>query len=122
MSPWRPLPGPGSPGSDHDPDPRPVRDSLPDLARRLGAPAPSVLTTVFTRWEEIVGPSIAANAWPVSLSRGVLVVGVEHPGWGSQLRFIATDMLARVAAVTDAETVERVEVKVLARRPQEGPT
>ncbi|HSS09428.1 MAG TPA: DUF721 domain-containing protein [Acidimicrobiales bacterium] len=94
---------------------------MPDLARRLGAPAPSVLTTVFSRWEEIVGPSIAANAWPVSLSRGVLVVGVEHPGWASQLRFISTDMLAKVAAVTDPGAIERVEVKVVARRPEEGP-
>jgi predicted nucleic acid-binding Zn ribbon protein len=122
MSPWRPLPGPsGSRGSREPDGPRPVGDSLPDLARRLGAPAPSVLTAVFTRWEEIVGPSIAANAWPVSLSRGVLVVGVEHPGWASQLRFLATDMVANVATVTGSDAVEKVEIKVLARRPNDGP-
>ena len=120
MSGRTPRSGSGDP--DEGRDPRPVGDSLPDLAERLGATSPTVLAAVFTRWEEIVGASIAANAWPVSLSRGVLVIGVEHPGWASQLRFMTADIVARVAMVSGAEAINRVEIKVLARRPNDRVT
>ena len=110
MSGWRPLP-------DEVVDPRPVADSLPGLTRALGVPAPSVLGTLFSHWEEIVGPTIATEAWPVSVREGVLRIGVEHPGWATQLRFLGPDVVRRVAAVTGDEAVQRIEVKVL-RRPQ----
>ena len=73
--------------------PRPVRDSLEGLARRLGAPTASALGAVFSRWEEAVGPTIAAHARPVSLTDGVLVVAVDQPGWATQLRYLSTDLL-----------------------------
>ena len=107
MSPWRPLPQPG--GSD----PRPVGASLDGVARRLGAPRASVLGTVFAQWEEIVGPSVAAHAQPKSLRGGVLVVGADQPGWAAQLRFLAPDLLRRLAAVAGDDAVERIEIKVV---------
>jgi predicted nucleic acid-binding Zn ribbon protein len=81
-----------------------------------------VVSAVFTHWEEIVGAPVAANAWPVSLARGVLVIGVEHPGWATQLRFMTADITARVAAVSGSDAVERVEIKVGPRRPDSDVT
>jgi predicted nucleic acid-binding Zn ribbon protein len=108
MSPWRPLPG-----EEGATDPRPVGDSLPHLARQLGAPAPEVLTTVFGHWDEIVGAAIAAHAWPLSLSRGVLRVGVDQPGWATQLRFLGPDLVKRLAAAAHDDVIETIEVKVV---------
>jgi predicted nucleic acid-binding Zn ribbon protein len=107
MSPWRSLPG-----RDQS-DPRPVGDSLDGMARKLGAPRVSVLNAVFARWEEIVGPSVAAHARPVSLRAGVLVIGTDQPGWATQLRFLGPDLLARLASIAGDDAVERVEIKVL---------
>lgn len=111
MSPWKPLPG-------EAPEPRPVRDSLAGLAHSLGAPAPSVLTALFARWEEIVGPTIAAQAWPVRVQGGVLRIGVEHPGWATQLTFLGPELIRKVAAATGDTSVTTIEVKVAPKRPK----
>ena len=111
MSGWKPLP-------DEVVDPRPVADSLPGLTRALGAPAPSVLGSLFSHWEEIVGPAIATEAWPVSVRDGVLRIGVEHPAWATQLRFLGAEVVRRVAAATGDGAVQTIEVKVLRRPPK----
>jgi predicted nucleic acid-binding Zn ribbon protein len=111
MSPWKPLPA-------DPPEPRPVGDSLPGLARSLGIPAPAALSVLFARWEEIVGPTIAAQAWPVQVRNGVLRIGVDLPGWATQLSFLAPDLLRQVVAATGDATIDRIEVKVVSRRPK----
>ena len=109
MSPWQPLPG-------DVPEPRPVSDSLSRLARSLGAPAPTLLTAIFARWEEIVGPAIADHAWPLSIRAGVLRLGVDEPAWATQIGFLGADLVRKVAAATGEETIVGVEVKVVPRR------
>ena len=64
---------------------------------RCGAPSARSLAGVFSRWEEAVGPQIAAHARPAALVDGCLVVEVDHPTWATQLRFLETDLLTRSA-------------------------
>jgi len=109
MSPWKPLPGEGA-------EPRPVRDSLPGLAKSLGAPAPALLTTVFDRWEEIVGSSIAAHAWPLRIHDGVLRIGVDQPPWATQLTFLGPELLRKLSAATGSTAIDKVEIKVVPKR------
>jgi predicted nucleic acid-binding Zn ribbon protein len=92
--------------------PRPIRDGLEPMARRLGAPTASSLGAVFSRWEEAVGTSVAAHARPVSLSDGVLVVAVDQPGWATQLRYLANDLLGRLADVAGEGVVGRIDIRV----------
>ena len=96
--------------------PRPVKDSLESLARRLGAPTASSLGAVFAHWEDAVGPTIAAHARPVSLADGILVVAVDEPGWATQLRYLTTDLIARLTDVAGAAVVGRIELRVEGRR------
>jgi len=93
MSTWRSA----RPRSVHI-DPRPLDASLERLARRLGAPAPDVASAVFARWEELVGPAVAAHATPRSLQDGQLKVEVDDPAWATALRLLAADLLGRLAA------------------------
>jgi predicted nucleic acid-binding Zn ribbon protein len=113
VSRWRPLPEEREP-----PEPTRVGESLHQLAARLGAPAPATLAAVFARWDEIVGGTVAAHAWPISLSDGVLVIGVDQPAWASQLRFLGADLRRQLAETAGDDCVQRVEVKVLPKRPQ----
>ena len=92
--------------------PRPVKDSLEHLARRLGAPTATSLGAVFSRWEEAVGATVAAHARPVSLSDGVLVVAVDQPGWATQLRYLSNDLLGRLAEVAGEGVVGRIDIRV----------
>jgi predicted nucleic acid-binding Zn ribbon protein len=92
--------------------PRPVADGLEHLARRLGAPTASSLGVVFSRWEEVVGPVIAAHTAPRSLIDGVLVVSVDQPGWATQLRYLSTDLLQRLKDVAGPGVVGRIDIRV----------
>jgi predicted nucleic acid-binding Zn ribbon protein len=104
---WRPLPRDGTA------DPRPLEVSLAKLAADLGAPAPRVLGQVFGRWEEIVGPDVAAHARPLSLRQGTLIVGTDEPAWAAQLQFLSAHVLARLEEVTGSNEVRQVTVRVV---------
>ncbi|HEX3539058.1 MAG TPA: DUF721 domain-containing protein [Acidimicrobiales bacterium] len=93
-----------------------MRESLPGLAKSLGAPPPALLSAIFERWEEIVGPVIAAHAWPLRVHEGVLRIGVDQPGWATQLTFLGPELLRKVTAVTGEAAVERVDIRVVPRR------
>lgn len=104
---WRPLPG-----RRQEEDPKPLRASLDRLARRVGAPETSALTTVFAHWEDAVGPAIADHAQPLSLHGTTLVVGVDEAGWATQLRYLSAEVLGRLAAAAGGPVAERLEVRV----------
>ena len=92
--------------------PRPVRDGLESLARRLGAPTASALGAVFSGWENAVGTTVATHARPVSLSHGILVVVVDQPGWATELRYLSNDLLQRLAEVAGDGVVDAIEIRV----------
>ncbi len=107
---WRPLPRPGD-DSDGRP-PRRLDDSLGVVARHLGAPPPRALARLFERWEEIVGPAVAAHTRPVSLVRGTLVVTVDQPGWAAQINWLEADLLRRFAGELGPGVVAALVVRV----------
>ncbi len=103
-------------------DPRRIGASLDQVSRRVGAPSAAVVEAVFSRWAEVVGPAVAANARPLSLAGGVLVVGADDPAWASQLRFLAGEVLSRLEHVVGPGSVRRVEVRVRPTpHPRTGP-
>jgi predicted nucleic acid-binding Zn ribbon protein len=102
-------------GKQDSPDPRPIRASLDRVARSLGGPDAGSLSSLFGRWADVVGPQLAAHARPLSLTRGVLVVGVSDPAWATQLTYLESDLLARFREAFGDGVVERVEVRVRRR-------
>src|SRR5215472_13200873 len=100
---WRPLPS--QPG---EPDPRRLSSSLDDVARTIGAPPADALAVVFSRWEEVVGPGVAAHSRPVSLVRSTLVVSVDHSAWATQLRYLGATILARITDAVGHEVASRL--------------
>jgi predicted nucleic acid-binding Zn ribbon protein len=101
--------------ADDGPGPRPLGESLDRVAHSLGGPGAATLGAVFSRWAEVVGPVVADHSWPVSLARGVLVVGVDEPIWHTQLTYLQADIMERLGSVADATSVTRVEVRVRPR-------
>jgi predicted nucleic acid-binding Zn ribbon protein len=112
---WRPtVPSAG------ERDPVPVAASLDRVTRALGVPRARLLTAVFSRWEQLVGPDIAAHARPRSLRQGTLLVLVDHPAWATQLRFLASDLLARIQLEADAPEITEIHIGVAGDQPGEG--
>lgn len=80
-----------------------------------GSVSSSTLGGVFGRWDEAVGPGVAAHAQPVKLDGARLVVEVDDPAWATQLKFLERELRARLAEVAGAH-VEQFEIRV--RRSQ----
>jgi len=93
--------------------PVPLAAALDDVARRMGVGRPDQLATVFGRWEELVGESLAAHVQPVRLAARTLVVRVDHPAWATQVRHLAPEILERVRARCAGEDApDRLEIRV----------
>ena len=62
--------------------------------KRIGLPAASELVRI---WPELVGETIAANAWPARVSRsGVLAVNTSSSTWAFELKHLGGEILARL--------------------------
>lgn len=99
-------------GRGQSPDPRPVGDSLERVARSLGAAGAAPVFEVFSSWDDVVGPLVAAHCYPISLANSVLVVGVDSPAWATQVKFLSADLLGRLAELAGQAVAERVDIRV----------
>ena len=70
---------------------RAALERLPDAARLADH-------ELWTHWDAVVGPRIAAHARPHRLQRGVLVVSVDAPEWMQELQFAKRDLRDRLNA------------------------
>jgi predicted nucleic acid-binding Zn ribbon protein len=98
-----------------DDDLHPIGESLDVVVRALRGAGAKATAGVFGRWEDVVGPHVAAHARPVVLDDGRLVVEVDEPGWATQLRYLEADLLERLAAVAGDGAVRAIEVRVRRR-------
>lgn len=108
MSTWRP-----SRPSARERDPQRVGESLDRVTTSIGAPKASTVSTVFSRWEDLVGADIASHAVPRSLRDGVLTVDVDEPAWAAQLGFMSEQLLGRIGAETGAGEVAEIRFRVV---------
>jgi predicted nucleic acid-binding Zn ribbon protein len=75
----------------------PVGSILRESLRALGWEGRVREEQVLTRWEEAVGPQIAAHARPSHVANRRLTVVTENPVWTQQLSLLRTDLLRRIA-------------------------
>jgi hypothetical protein len=72
---------------------REVQDQL----GRLGPPTGAPLAGIVSAWPAAVGVGIAANAWPVRVTRdGVLIVHTSASVWAQELSQLEEDIRARL--------------------------
>jgi predicted nucleic acid-binding Zn ribbon protein len=93
--------------------------ALDELLSTLQAPGARAASSkavggVFARWDETVGAQVAAHARPVKLDGERLIVEVDESGWATQLRFLESDLLDRLATVT-GERLAGIDLRVRRR-------
>jgi predicted nucleic acid-binding Zn ribbon protein len=95
-----------------DVGPRPLDASLEEVSKKLGMHDSRGLGRLFAHWPEIVGPAMAEHVQPVRLDHETLVVSVDRPAWGTQVRHLGEDLLDLVAERTGMARPLRLEVRV----------
>ncbi len=94
--------------------PRPASAAL--RAVRDSAAPQTPLGIAQARWDDIVGPAIAAAATPVAERRGELVVSCESSVWVQELDLMAPTILARLQAEPGGEGVQSLRFELATRR------
>ncbi|MBM3828898.1 MAG: DUF721 domain-containing protein [Actinobacteria bacterium] len=96
-------------------EPRSLAAGIERLLRSFRQGDRDTTVTVFSRWVELVGESVAHHVRPLKLDAGVLIVEVDDPAWATQMKFLESDLLERLRA-TGSGPVERLEIRVRRRR------
>lgn len=91
-------------------EPHRLRDVLDSVGHRMGFGGALETGTVWSRWNEIVGPSNARHCEPTSLRRGVLRVWASSPAWATELGYLATAITERANELAGARVVTEVRI------------
>ena len=92
-------------------DPVSLTASLDGVVKSLRGPSSRVVGGLFGRWSEAVGEQVAQHVRPIKLDQGVLSVEVDDPAWATQVKFLTSMIIARLAEVAGAQ-VDRIQVRV----------
>jgi len=92
-------------------DPVPISRSLDSIMRSLRGTDRIQIGGVFGRWDDAVGPTVAAHVRPVRLDQGVLTVEADEAAWATQVKFLSGTITSRLAEVAGVH-VDRIDVRV----------
>ncbi len=99
--------------------PRPLKQGLERLLDGLGAPEIDAVTTLIERWPEVVGPELASRVRAVAVRGSELVVRVDDPAWASQIAWLESRLLERIADLVGPGRITVVKARIA---PRSGPT
>lgn len=130
-----PLPGAGPPGRAALPgsrrprpggrsrraDPQPLSTALDGLLGDQGWRLEAAVGSVFGRWDQLVGPDVAAHTRPERFNDGELVVIADSAAWATQVRLLTSAVLRRLNEELGHGTVTRVVVRGPAPPRRMGP-
>jgi predicted nucleic acid-binding Zn ribbon protein len=102
-------------------DPQPLSTALDGLLRDQGWQLAAAVGSVFGRWDQLVGPDVAAHTRPDRFSGGELVVIADSAAWATQVRLLAATLVRRLNSELGHGTVTRVVVRGPAPPRRMGP-
>ncbi len=92
-------------------DPVPITRSLDGMMKSLRGTDRIQVGGVFGRWDDAVGPQIAAHVRPVRLDQRTLLVEADTATWATQVKFLADTIITRLHDEARVE-IDRVDVRV----------
>jgi predicted nucleic acid-binding Zn ribbon protein len=102
-------------------DPQPLSAAFDGLLADQGWQTEAAVGSVFGRWDQLVGPDVAAHTRPEQFSNGELVVIADSAAWATQMRLLASAVLRRLNTELGHGTVTRVVVRGPAPPRRMGP-
>lgn len=102
-------------------DPQPLSTAFDGLLADQGWRTAAAVGSVFGRWDQLVGPDVAAHTRPERFSDGELVVIADSSAWATQVRLLTSAVLRRLNEELGHGTVTRVVVRGPAPPRRMGP-
>lgn len=91
-------------------DPVPIGKVLDGQSKRFGMGGAKDVGTLFSSWERIVGPAVAAHVEPASLRNGVLKLRADSPSWATEIGYLREQIRAQANEALGSEIVTKIEV------------
>jgi predicted nucleic acid-binding Zn ribbon protein len=120
----RAVEGPGGArrgGRTRREDPQSLSTALDGLLGDQGWRTAAAIGSVFGRWDQLVGPDVAAHTRPERFNDGELVVIADSAAWATQMRLLTSAVLRRLNEELGHGTVTRVVVRGPAPPRRMGP-
>jgi predicted nucleic acid-binding Zn ribbon protein len=97
------------------PDPVPITQSLDSMMKSSRGTDRIQVGGVFGKWDDAVGPQIAAHVRPIKLDNATLLVEADTATWATQVKFLTETIIGRLRDEARVH-VERVDVRVASKR------
>lgn len=91
-------------------NPQRLKDLLQGAGARLGMGGAVETGLVWSRWNDIVGDTVAAHAEPTSLREGVLRIRTDSPTWATEVGYLGQEIKRAANQVARKELVAEVRV------------
>ena len=92
-------------------DPQRLTTAISGLIDEQGWRLAAATGSMFGRWEQIVGPELAAHTKPEGLADGELTITVDSTAWATQVRLLAGTLVRRLNSELGEGTVTKVKVR-----------
>ncbi|HEV2371907.1 MAG TPA: DUF721 domain-containing protein [Streptosporangiaceae bacterium] len=102
-------------------DPQPLSTAIDGLLAEQGWRAAAAVGSLFGRWQEIVGPEVAAHTRPERFDSGEVVVAADSTVWAAAVKVQAATLVRRLNEELGDRTVTRVVVRGPAAPRPSGP-
>jgi len=90
-----------------------ISDVIPDVMKKIGLEKPFWENELIEKWNELVGPQLAAHTRPGRLDRKILYVYVNHPGWLNELaRYGQKEILKKLQDYFGANKIKNVRLQL----------
>jgi predicted nucleic acid-binding Zn ribbon protein len=108
----RRIPGAGWSGPAADErDPQPLDTAVERLVDEHGWAHELAVHGVAARWEQVVGPEVAAHVQVERYTEGEVTLRADSTAWATQMRLLAATLVRRFNEETGDGTVTRVIVR-----------
>ena len=95
-----------------DDEPKQLGWSVERLLHTMKAPSTDVLNAVFMQWPRIVGESLAVHVRPSLIDDRTLVVIADDSAWASQIQWLETELVGKIAEVSGSDRIQTIKVRV----------
>jgi predicted nucleic acid-binding Zn ribbon protein len=89
-----------------------IGESLGEVSRKLGMPAPETISSLFDDWLELVGDDLGSHVRPEKIDGEALIVSADSPAWATHLRTISPVLVERLRARIGPEAPSRFVIRV----------